>query len=158
MSGSPMRAVPLLRPGERTVVRFEPRGASERDAMNNAAIAYAKRAKNFDLLTEAIDRKLDDQQAFVNWWHANVSVNHGGRLGASNADRRSWSVAAAERTTGIRQQQVSKWVQRLQDRDLYRERLLGAVCRRATRAATSTTLPRPTDHRDTDLQIGTARR
>lgn len=116
---------------EGKVVRFDFRAAGERDAKASAVISYAKRVKDFTLLEEAVDAKLREQQQFVEWWRSHVSVNHGPGRGKKNALPRSFSVAQAEIASGIKQQLVSKWSQRLEDPERYRARLLGPMVKTA---------------------------
>jgi DNA N-6-adenine-methyltransferase (Dam) len=99
-------------------------------ATDDAVIDLAKRTKDWPLLERAVEKKLDDQQDFVNWWRGNVSKNHGGDR-SKNADRRSWDIESAATHTGITQQQVSKWAKRLAKRDEYRSALFSVAYKKA---------------------------
>jgi len=106
--------------------------ALDRDAQADSVIAYALRMKDWPLLEEAVSQKLDEQTEFVRWWREVLTVRHGaGRGNKNNTEPRSFSVEQAERTTGITQQRVSKWAQRLQDRDAYARALYGLTYRKA---------------------------
>lgn len=113
------------------VMKFEPHAVLTKDAKADAIIELAKRTKDWPLLERAVEAKLDDQEDFVNWWREKVGVNHGAGRGKKNAERGSFSVAAAEAATGITQQQVSKWAKRLAKRDEYRGALYGVAYRQA---------------------------
>ena len=67
------------------------------------------------------------ERAFVLWWDEQVRRPGQG----NNADQRYFSVEAAETHTGISQQQVSKWRQRLKDVPAYRDALYGPAYRKA---------------------------
>ncbi len=96
----------------------EPRKTGTVISKADALIDLAKRVKDWPLLETAVDHKLAEQEEFVRWWKANLTVRHGN---PDNADRRSLiSAADAEAETGISQQQVSKWHKRLADREKYR--------------------------------------
>ncbi|HEX3000321.1 MAG TPA: hypothetical protein VHR86_08820 [Armatimonadota bacterium] len=51
-----------------------------------------------------------DQAEFVGWWREYVTVRHGlNRHSVESADHGTLSMPAAEKLTGISQQQVSRW-------------------------------------------------
>jgi ParB family chromosome partitioning protein len=115
-------------------VRFDPAHARQRDAEADAVIAYARRVKDWPLLEQAVDQKIEDQREFVAWWRATVTPGTGGDRRSANQKPRSALLipqAEAEVTTGIRHQQVTRWHQRLQDRESYRASLYGAAWRAA---------------------------
>ena len=100
----------------------------------NAVIEYAKKVRDWPLLEEAVDQKIEEQAEFVEWWDKNVSVRQsaGNNQYSSNADLRlSISKDEAEALTKIPQQQVSRWRRRLQDTDSYRALLYGAAYKKA---------------------------
>jgi hypothetical protein len=67
---------------------------------------------------------IEEQRAFVAWWDANVRGAGGKEAQAINTARRELiSVTEATAQTGVAQQQVSKWRNRLKDADAYREHL-----------------------------------
>lgn len=110
------------------VVTFEPQEALTRDAKADAVIDLAKRTKDWPLLERAVEKKLDDQEDFVNWWRDGVGK---GRPRKSNPERDYFSVDVATELTGITQPQVSKWSKRLQKREEYRAALYGVAYRQA---------------------------
>ena len=91
-------------------------------------------ARRGPLLERAVDTKIEEQEEFVGWWDGVVSVRLSNRK--ANRDRRSLSKDDAEKTTGISQQQVSRWRRCLADREKYRaltrkrdgDRPCGACC------------------------------
>ena len=82
--------------------------------------------KDWPLLDEAIDAKLDHQSKFCAWWEQTVR-----RPGQGNNQERGYFVSDAERDTQITQQQVSRWNKALESPDQYRERLRLAAWRKA---------------------------
>lgn len=95
----------------------------------DALIAYAAEVKDWPLLEEAIDAKLDQQSKFCAWWEQTVR-RKGGERWVDNAER-GYQVPDAERDTQITQQQVSRWNKSLESPDQYRERLRLAAYRKA---------------------------
>jgi len=108
------------------LAEFSPRRTSQRNAAADAVINYRKRIRDWPTLERAVDIKSREQQRFVSWWDKHVRRPGQGR---NNPDRHYFSVAEAERNTGIKQPQVSKWRNRLQDIDRYRLVLYGAAYR-----------------------------
>jgi N6-adenosine-specific RNA methylase IME4 len=111
------------------VARFDPKAAKRRDAQTTAVIEYAQRIKDWPLLKCAIEEKIEDQAEFVQWWREKVTPNKGARTDLNARGR--FSLDQAEHDTGISQQQVSKWSNRLRDREAYRQRLYGVAWRAA---------------------------
>jgi phage N-6-adenine-methyltransferase len=112
------------------IAEYRPQEALVEQAKDDAVIELAKRTKNWPLLESAVEKKLDDQEDFVNWWRENVSRNHGGKR-IKSAERGTWNYETAEKLTGISSQQVSKWAKRLAKRDEYRAALYGVAYRQA---------------------------
>ncbi len=86
------------------------------------------------MLEAAIDQKLEDQSEFVRWWEETVTPNKGGDRKSKNQIPRSAdliSMPKAEDLTAIRNQQVSKWRRRLQQREKYQAMLFGAAYTKA---------------------------
>jgi hypothetical protein len=106
---------------------FEPQAAKARDAKADAVIEYAQRVKDWPLLEQAVDQKIEDQREFAAWWRESV---RGKGKKANSADRR-YFVSEAEDLTGITQQQASKWAKRLQDPERYRAKLYGTAWKQA---------------------------
>jgi phage N-6-adenine-methyltransferase len=114
-----------------SIIRHQPQLMREEQAKADAIIEYARKVKDWPLLEEAINAKIEQQQEFVQWWGKTVGV----RLNANskvNADLSSpVSRVDAERLTGILQQQVSRWRKKLDNPDRYRERMIQAAMRAA---------------------------
>lgn len=117
-----MAELPKISERAKGLAKFDPRNGLKRDAQADAIIALAKRTKDWDMLREAIEQKIADQQEFVAWWKETVR-----RKGnqPNNPEQRYLAVEAAEKHTGISQQTVSKWGQRLTDVDKYAADLWG---------------------------------
>jgi phage N-6-adenine-methyltransferase len=122
---------PLDRNKRRDVAAFEPSKTKELDAQADAIIAFAQKLRDWPLLEAAVDHKIGEQEEFVRWWRDNVTVHHGAGRGKKSADRGTFSMADAEKQTGIKNQLVSKWAKRLQDLATYRATLFGAAWRKA---------------------------
>lgn len=104
-------------------VNFSPVSALNRDSQADAVISYAKRVKDWPLLEKAIEKKLEDQVAFVAWWDQNVTPNR-------TPDRSNRSVTSTkdvERLTGITKMQVCRWRRRLAEPEKYRLFLYGVA-------------------------------
>ena len=125
--------IPLRDGGELT--QFDPAQTQSRQAKLDALIDYARKVKDWPLLKDAVDAKIEDQVEYLGWWDAKVGVRlrpGGADGGTLNAERRSTlSKDIAERDTGISQQQVSRWRKSLLDREKYRDRLILATYRQA---------------------------
>src|SRR5215469_2561931 len=136
-----MSSVTKLRDGGE-LTQFDPAQMQQRQAKFDALIDYARKVKDWPLLNDAVDAKIEDQAEFVRWWDAKVRINQGTRTDL-NAER-GLSRNIAEADTGISQQQVSRWRKNLADPAKYRERLILAAYRKAglepeePRLATST--------------------
>lgn len=116
--------------GPRDITKFKPDEAKERQAKADAVIDYATKIKNWPLVEDAIDQKIDEQEEFVRWWRERVTPDKGKRSDL-HADRGVSSATRAEELTGITQQQVSRWRSKLKDRPNYRGSLLSAAFKKA---------------------------
>jgi phage N-6-adenine-methyltransferase len=118
---------------QRGVVPFDPARARERDSEANSVIAHARRVRDWPLLEQAVDQKIEDQSEFVAWWRTAVTpAQSPGRSGRkSSADRRTIPMRDAEALSGIRNQQVARWRQRLRNIPSYKASLYGAAWRAA---------------------------
>jgi hypothetical protein len=72
--------------------------------------------------------RCEEQEEFVRWWRENVKPP-GPR--ALNSDRNLFSLDEAERATGIKQVQVSRWRKSLADKEKYRDKMMLATFRKA---------------------------
>lgn len=115
------------------IAKFSPKEAKKRDAEADAVIAFARRMRNWDMLEDAIEKKLEDQEEFVRWWGEKVRRPGGDRDENSIvAERQQWlEVDVAEELTGIQKYQVSRWRKRLQDRPAYKAALFEHAYKKA---------------------------
>jgi phage N-6-adenine-methyltransferase len=121
----------LVSTPRRALDKYEPQATKTKDAKLDAVIEYAQRMRDWPLLEQAIEQKIEEQIEFVQWWKEHVGSNHGGDR-SKNADRDScFSCEKAEELTGITQPQVAKWKKRLADRVKYRATLFGAAWKKA---------------------------
>ena len=110
---------------------LEPEAVKANQARANAIIDFAAKVKDWPVLGEAVDRKIEDQEEFVRWWRENVGKNWGGDR-SKNADAEYLlSVDQAQSLTGILQPQVSRWGKALSNKDKYREQLIAVACKKA---------------------------
>jgi len=117
----------------RLPTKFDPNVAAKRDAQADAVIEYAKRVKDWPLLEQAVEKKIQDQTEFVAWWRRHVSPGESiGRKGhKSSVGPRSIPLARAEHSSGITHQQVSKWRARLKEPEKYAQLLYGVAYHKA---------------------------
>lgn len=108
----------------------DPKAARTRQAQAKALIDYATTVRNWPLVEEAIDLKIEDQAEFVGWWDEKVGKGWGGDRGKVT-DRVTLSREDAEASTGITRMQVSRWRKHLRDKPKYRERMIEAAFRKA---------------------------
>jgi len=87
----------------------------------------AKLIKDWALLDRAVETQIEEQKQFVAWWHANIGIEHGGnRRSKIQVARPGYlKFKDAEKRTGIKQRQVSRWGQRLAAVEKYRQSLWG---------------------------------
>ena len=79
-------------------VLWDASSAKNHQAKLDALIGFARRTKDWPLLENAIDAKIEDQEEFVRWWHENVRSAGQGIV----ADRGQYSVEqAASVTAGL---------------------------------------------------------
>lgn len=89
-------------------------------------------AKDWPLLEQAVDTKIEEQAEFVQWWRDTIGKNYGGKRRGNQVPRTAdLNLTQAEELTGITSQQVSKWAKRLKDLPAYRARLYGAAWKQA---------------------------
>jgi hypothetical protein len=119
------------RDDHQSAVIFEPQQTKKKDEKLNAVIEYAKRIKDWPLLEQAVDQKIEEQAEFVTWWSKNVSANQGARTDISVDKRKGLGMSEAEKATGISNQQVSKWAKRLTEPEKYRAKLYGVAWKQA---------------------------
>lgn len=118
---------------ERARQRLEQAEAAKgRQAKADAVIAYAATVKDWPLLEDAVDQKIEEQEEFVRWWKETVGVGHGGaRHGVKITDPVILNPERAEELTGITPMQVSRWKKKLKDKPTYRGALMSAACKKA---------------------------
>jgi len=113
------------------MMAFSPQEFRTSQAKLDALIAYASEVKDWPLLDDAIDAKLDQQSRFVGWWDTTITPGQGPGRGKTSAERGVFSMRDAESQTGITHQQVSRWNKSLEKPDQYREKLRLAAYRKA---------------------------
>ncbi len=98
-----------------------------------ALIDYASKVREWPLVEQAIDAKIEDQSEFVRWWDEKVGVRHGMNRHTvlDNSDPELSSREKAENQAGITQVQVSRWRKHLADKPKYRDRMILAAYRKA---------------------------
>lgn len=132
-----MRSVAVIDTGTGEIVGevapYEPQAARTSVAKLDAVVEYATRVKDWPLLQQAVEQKVEEQAEFVAWWQQTVSPGQSpGRGGKSRADRGVIIDASkAEELTGISHQQVSRWRKALANRDKYRDKLYQAAWKKA---------------------------
>jgi ParB family chromosome partitioning protein len=106
----------------RGIIRQQPQLMLQEQAKADAIIEYARKVKDWPLVEQAVDEKIEQQQEFVDWW--NTKVHHkGGERWLDNTDRGyQYSLDDAEKLTGIKQQQKSRFDKELKHKARYRER------------------------------------
>lgn len=116
-----------------SVVPFEPQAAKATDAKLNAVIEYAQQMKDWPLLDQAVEQKIEEQIEFVAWWRERVQKPGGDRQSGKHCRSTATMLTEPEAAelTGFTRRQVSKWAKRLEDRESYRSRLYGATYRQA---------------------------
>ena len=110
------------------IAPFAPQEFRATQAKLDALIAYATEVKDWPLLDEAIDAKLDQQGRVVAWW--GETVRSAGNPSISQK-RGKLAMRDAEDQTGLRNQQISRWGKSLEQPDQYREKLRLAAYRKA---------------------------
>lgn len=110
------------------LAKFEPGATKTTQAKLQAIADMAAELKDWPLLADAIDGKIEQQEEFVGWWRENVQPKARPK---SVPDRAHFSVDQAEKTTGITKRQVSRWRKGIGNKPKYRERLLLAAYRKA---------------------------
>jgi phage N-6-adenine-methyltransferase len=129
IGGDRMKSVARVKDQPPTL--FAPEEAKQRKAIIEAGVVYAAKMQDWERLDVAIDEMIEFQKEFRAWWQDNVGKNWGGDRGKS-ADRRTClPLEEAEKKTGIRHQQVSKWNERLVNEDDYRALLFATAQRKA---------------------------
>ncbi len=109
---------------------FKPEEAKIRDAQADAVIAFATRVRDWPTLEAAVNQKMEDQTEFVRWWGEKVTPNRARKSVVADLGQQI-SVKQAEDHTGIKKQQVSRWVKRLEDIPRYRALLYDSAYRKA---------------------------
>jgi hypothetical protein len=90
-----------------------PRKIRAEQAKADAIIQYAAKVKDWPLLEQAIDLKIEQQREFVRWWDEAVHRKGGERWLDVSDTEISISADRADELTGIDKVQVSRWRQRL---------------------------------------------
>lgn len=107
------------------LAEFDPAAVKTKDAKLDAVIEYAKRVRDWPLLEQAVDQKIEEQAEFVRWWDDNIGPNKGTRTDIVTDTVTKLSADRAEELTGIGKMQVSRWRKRLKNIEGYRAKLYG---------------------------------
>lgn len=113
--------------------QFNPENTHDKQSQADAIIAYAKRIKDWPLLEQAIDAKIEEQIEFVRWWDERVTAGRNAQLKNSVVTDTVTTIAIeeAEKLTGFSKMQVSRIRKRLQDVEKYRDLVKGAAYKNA---------------------------
>jgi len=124
---SPRRALIL---GEiNAVTQFDPKRFKLNIAALNFTIEEARQIREWEILERAVDRKMEQLAAFLNWWTINVSPNDKRTRFGGNGNNSSvipMSESQAKRLTGIGAVQKHRLTIRMKNPEKYRYDLLGA--------------------------------
>jgi len=122
----------LIRPGDRDLgFPFKPETARQDQHALRQLANTAAALRRWEDMEKAIDILIQHQVEIVEWWneHVGVRLHAGSKL---NAHRHSTlSCEEAERLTGIKQWQTSRWRTALEDEAAYRARQILAARRPA---------------------------
>jgi phage N-6-adenine-methyltransferase len=124
--------VPVVEVGGE-VQLFNPARTARVVAQADAVIEYATTIKDWPLLMQAVEAKIEEQAKFVAWWDRAVTPREklGKRANHPSAVRGQVPQAKAEAQTGIKHQTVSRWNTRLKEPEKYRDLLYGVAYRKA---------------------------
>jgi hypothetical protein len=100
-----------------------------RQVMADGIIAVAAKAKDWPLLHEAVDIKIEDQREFVAVWDSKVKEGRPSTDGETLT--RPVRVSVLIEQSGIPEKQVSRWRTSLLDAAAYHDKLVLAACRKA---------------------------
>jgi phage N-6-adenine-methyltransferase len=113
--------------------QFHPETSGNKQAQADAIIEYARRIRDWPLLEQAVEAKIEEQAEFVAWWDEHVGINHGGDRKNIKVTDTATLISAddAERLTGFDKMRVSRIRKRLKDPSVYRQQLYGAAWKKA---------------------------
>lgn len=109
------------------LTKFEPRKTRMMVAGLSGAIKQARAMRDWAAGEKAIETLIALQAAFVVWWDKAVTPNMERKSAVPKRGQQNLSVADAIAETGITKQQVSRWRDRLKDREAYRLALRKAL-------------------------------
>ncbi len=110
------------------LTEFEPRKTRMMVAGLSGAIKQARAMRDWAAGEKAIEKLIALQAAFVAWWDQAVTSGKGGDPKTRQSrQNRTLAVGDALAETGITKQQVSRWRDRLKDREAYRLALRKAL-------------------------------
>lgn len=131
--------VPSPSPSTTSLIhRSLPQEIRATQAKASVIIDFAAKVKDWPLLEDAIDAKIEDQAAFVAWWDQTVRRPGGDKRSDTIVSRPDSMTCSdsLEASTGIKKMQVSRWRKHLADKPQYRERMILAAYRKADLAPT----------------------
>lgn len=113
------------------LIKFDPTKTRVRQRAHNVRLEELARIQDWPSLEEAVDLKVAEQEVFVAWWGATVRDPGQPKKELSQNGDNSLSVADAEKQTGIKKQQKSRWhVHLKKDADGYRKDLFQSAYRK----------------------------
>lgn len=122
----------VVAPAGSGLIFHQPELMRQEQAKAEAIIDYGIKVRDWPLVAKAIEAKIEQQREFVGWWRTLVSTRHGaGRGNKNSAERGTFSMLDAEKATGIRNQQVSRWRNALTDAERYLEQQIRAAYKKA---------------------------
>src|SRR5262245_53852501 len=96
--------------------QFDPLKTRERVSEMDAVLDHAQRVHDWPLLDKAVEAKIEELCAFVDWWKTYVLPNRIRKpKDFENPVRSFQSVEEAEAKTKITQQQVHRWNRKRRD-------------------------------------------
>jgi hypothetical protein len=104
-------------------------GFKVEQAKADAIIQFAAKVRDWPLLEQAVDLKIEQQREFVRWWDDNVQPNNRPPLTVSGPE--TVSVDQAASLTSIGKVQVTRWRKKLSEEAKYRAQQILAACRKA---------------------------
>ena len=121
-----MNKIERLKAGQ--VGQWEPEKTKRREVEAEAIKKLAREIEDWELLDDAVEQQIENQRKFVEWWREKVTRIKGGDRKSKNQIPRSADLIpmrVAETNTGISNQKVARWDDRLEDIDAYRIALRG---------------------------------
>ena len=104
---------------------YDPTQAKVKISKADAGMGHFARIRDWPSFDNALDAKLAEIEKFVADWDATVGVRHAAGTEKNAGLRSTMSKAEAEKQSGIKQQQVSRWRKDFTNASAYRNRING---------------------------------